>query len=53
MNANGIIKIMERIDKMPYKCILFDGKWGIGKSYAIEEAVKGKDNVCKISSPKR
>ena len=49
MNANGIIKIMERIDKLPYKCILFDGKWGIGKSYAIEEAVKGKDNVCKIS----
>ena len=49
MNANGIIKIMERIDKLPYKCILFDGKWGIGKSYAIEEAVKGKDNVCEIS----
>lgn len=49
MNANGIIKIMERIDKLPYKCILFDGKWGIGKSYAIQEAVKGKDNVCKIS----
>ena len=49
MNANGIIKIMERIDKLPYKSILFDGKWGIGKSYAIEEAVKGKDNVCKIS----
>ena len=49
MKANVIIKIMDRIEELPYKCILFDGKWGIGKSYAIEDAIKGRDNVCQIS----
>lgn len=37
------------MEELPYKAILFDGVWGIGKSYAIDEALEGNDNVCKIS----
>ena len=49
MKADNIITIMEQMQDLPYKCILFNGIWGIGKSYAIEQARKGKQNVCKIS----
>lgn len=49
MKADNIITIMEQMQDLPYKCILFNGIWGIGKSYAIEQAIKGKHNVCKIS----
>ena len=50
MKADNIITIMEQMQDLPYKCILFNGIWGIGKSYAIDQAIKGKHNVCKISS---
>lgn len=49
MKADCIIDIMDQLSKLPYKCILFDGAWGIGKSYAIGKALEGKDNICKIS----
>lgn len=49
MKADCIIEIMEQLSELPYKCILFDGAWGIGKSYAIGKALEGKNNVCKIS----
>lgn len=49
MKADNIKAIIERIGDLPYKAILFDGVWGIGKTYAIDETLKGNDNVCKIS----
>lgn len=49
MRADKIVSVMEQLPELPYKCILFDGSWGIGKSYAIEQAVKGKPNICNIS----
>lgn len=49
MKADNIKTIIEKIDDLPYRAILFDGVWGIGKTYAIDEALKENDNVCKIS----
>ena len=49
MNIDTIISVVREIEKMPYKVILFDGPWGIGKSYAIDETLKEKKNVCSIS----
>ena len=49
MKADQIKEIIRKIEELPYKVILFDGVWGIGKSYAIDEALEGNANVCKIS----
>lgn len=49
MQADYIGEIIGKLSDLPYKCILFDGKWGIGKTYAIDDALKKRDNVCKIS----
>lgn len=49
MQADYIGEIIGKLSDLPYKCILFDGKWGIGKTYAIDAALKDGDNVCKIS----
>lgn len=49
MQADNIETIVNKLEKLPYKCILFDGTWGIGKSYAVDRALKKNDNVCKIS----
>ena len=40
MKADNIEKIISDIDCLPYRAILFDGTWGIGKSYAVNEALK-------------
>lgn len=49
MQADYIKKIVKDVERLPYKAILYDGTWGIGKSYAINEALAGNANVCKIS----
>lgn len=49
MKADYINNIIESYDKSPYECILIDGPWGVGKSYAIKEALKNNNNVCNIS----
>ena len=49
MRADNIQNIISNINELPYKMILFDGAWGIGKSYAINEALEDNPNVCKIS----
>lgn len=49
MKADYIKEIIGKLGELPYRCILFDGKWGIGKTYAINEALKGCENVCRIS----
>ena len=42
MKADNIEKIISDIDCLPYRAILFDGTWGIGKSYAVNEALDRK-----------
>lgn len=37
------------METLPYRTILFDGPWGVGKSYALNEALEGNLNVCKVS----
>ena len=37
------------METLPYRTILFDGSWGVGKSYALNEALEGNLNVCKVS----
>lgn len=49
MKADKIKDIVDKLNKLPYKCILFDGKWGIGKTYAVGHVLKRKRNVCRIS----
>ena len=49
MKADNIKNIINDIDCLPYRAILFDGTWGIGKSYAVNEALTQNPNVCKIS----
>lgn len=49
MKADNIKSIIQDMDKLPYRAILFDGTWGIGKSYAINEALTENPDVCKIS----
>lgn len=39
MKADNIEKIISDIDHLPYRAILFDGTWEIGKSYAVNEAL--------------
>lgn len=49
MKADYIKNIIASYDKLPYECILIDGPWGIGKSYAINEALAENNNACNIS----
>lgn len=49
MQADYIKTIIGKIGQLPYNVVLFDGKWGIGKTYAINEALGDNENVCKIS----
>lgn len=49
MKADYIKEIIKQYDKMPYDCILIDGTWGIGKTYAIKDALKERKNVCFVS----
>lgn len=49
MKADYIKKILESYDKSPYECILIDGPWGVGKSYAIKEFLQDNNNVFNIS----
>ena len=47
MRADKIKTIIGNINDLPYKTILFDGTWGVGKSYAVNEALAGNPDVCK------
>lgn len=49
MKADYIKNIIESYDKSPYECILIDGPWGVGKSYAIKEAFATNKYACNIS----
>lgn len=49
MYADYINAIVKDIEYLPYKAILCDGTWGIGKSHAINEALADNANVCKNS----
>lgn len=49
MQADYVGEIVKRLNELPYRCILFDGEWGIGKTYAIDESLDEQENVCKIS----
>lgn len=49
MRADCIYDIIKKIGCFSYDCILFDGPWGIGKTYAIDKALKEQENVCSIS----
>lgn len=49
MKADYIQDIVGKLNELPYDCILFDGVWGIGKTYAVDAALKKQENVCRIS----
>lgn len=49
MKADYIKEIIDQYGALPYKCILFDGPWGVGKSYAIDQALSDNNSVCHIS----
>lgn len=47
MNASEIKSIISEFHQLPYKSVLISGAWGIGKSYAVENALP--DDSCMIS----
>ena len=49
MRADCIYDIIKKFGYFSYDCILFDGPWGIGKTYAIDKALEEQENVCSIS----
>ena len=49
MKADYIEMILSNAEKLPYRCILFDGPWGIGKTYTVNKSLKKYENVCKMS----
>lgn len=49
MEADKIKDVVDKIDDLLYKCILFDGVWGVGKTYAIQNALGNKKSYYKIS----
>ena len=49
MEADRIKDIISKLDDLTYRCILFDGEWGIGKTYAIEDVLSNNEGFCKIS----
>lgn len=49
MKADYIKDIIKSYDKSPYECILIDGSWGVGKSYAIKEVLDNNNYSCNIS----
>ncbi|PXW89769.1 hypothetical protein DES38_1095 [Streptohalobacillus salinus] len=49
IEAQKIIKVMNKLDVLPYQKIMFDGKWGIGKTKYILESTNDKENVYYIS----
>ena len=48
MYVNVITEKLDGFDKLPYKCIFFNGLWGVGKSYAAD-SVKNKDKIIRVS----
>lgn len=48
MYADEISKKIDLFEKLPYKCICFDGVWGIGKTYAAENIVH-KETTVRVS----
>lgn len=40
---------MNKLDDLPYQKIMFDGKWGIGKTKYIMDSISEKENVYYIS----
>jgi len=40
---------MNKLNDLPYQTILFDGKWGIGKTKYIMDSINDKENVYYIS----
>ncbi len=49
MKADYIKDIIASYHDLPYECILIDGPWGVGKSYAIKEALVDDNGVCDVS----
>ena len=49
MRADCIYDIIKKFGCFSYDCFLFDGPWGIGKTYAIDKALEEQENVCSIS----
>ena len=39
MNASQIDEILKNLHKMPYRCVLISGDWGVGKSYTVNKAL--------------
>ncbi len=49
MRADDLRKILKNISDLPYKTILVDGDWGIGKSYEVEHSLGNQVHVFAVS----
>ncbi|PKH39483.1 hypothetical protein, partial [Planococcus sp. MB-3u-09] len=49
MEAAKIMDVIDKLDDLPYRRILFDGTWGIGKTIHTMDSIKDKENFYYIS----
>lgn len=49
MEAAKIMNIIDKLDDLPYRRILFDGTWGIGKTKYTRDSIKDKENYYYVS----
>lgn len=49
MKANEVYQLVKNIHKSPYKNIMIDGCWGVGKSYEIQRALEENSQSCILS----
>ena len=48
MNVDEITEKLNMYDELPYHCVFFNGVWGIGKSYAVDQ-VENTGRIVRVS----
>ena len=49
MKADEIRNVLSNLEKLPYRTILVEGPWGIGKSYEVEAALRDRKHTYALS----
>ena len=49
MEADEIRNVLSNLEKLPYRTILVEGPWGIGKSYEVEAALRDRKHTYALS----
>ncbi|WP_077596428.1 P-loop NTPase fold protein [Oceanobacillus kimchii] len=50
MNADELKIIVDKINELPYRKILIDGQWGIGKTKYVKDSIDSNEHLNQTSS---